>query len=141
MPDGRTPSGYVYMGKFRFLDMDVPLTLGWMYYHPEHDAMMLKPNKSALIPCLQRHEGEAEMRAFCRPFPDIAFDLPFIDEWEVELEKSSKNKKVTGLVYTAQDERGQTRYDWVIDVPLLLRLLDKQFWHVHNPHREQKETE
>ena len=138
MTEGR-PNGYVSLGKFRVCEQEVWLSVGMLCYDASHHAALLKPDWSAILPLCRRHEGEPELRAFCKPYDNLT-DLPFIDGWLVQFAKSSKNKKVVGKVYTRQCAAGGTSYDLVMDVQMVLRLLDKPFLHLHNPDRDEKET-
>jgi len=131
------------LGKVSVKESGLWLPIGHLSYDWDRDTALFKPDWSVILPLCRRHEGEAELRGHCKPYPDLPGEPPYLDRGEVQFAKSSKTKVVYAMLYARQDERGQTMYDLVIRVPVVLKLLGG-FSHIHFEDREknnEKEAE
>ena len=137
-------NGHKSLGKVSVKESSLWLPIGLLFYHPARHHALFRPWLKTLLPLLERHEGEGELRGYCRPYESIEgiTELPFLDRIVWQYCRSTKLRDDMGRIYSRQGPDGTVTYDVVIDTAAV----DKAFgsglvWHGHDEDREKDEKE
>jgi hypothetical protein len=129
------------LGSLRVDENGVWLTVGSLVYDFRYHTTLVGVDLRALLPWCDRHATEEVIRTVCVPYPDI--ENPPLLQGYVQWEKTGKNRKEMGYIYARDDAHGRVTYIVAFRPKDVLRWFGSPlvFWHVHDPHREEKTTE